>query len=490
MSKRGAARGSARTADAAQRTVDSFQNLSTLTGIGAGNASTSGGYGLNPVTRNRLQLEWAYRGSWIVGIAIDAPADDMTREGAEVRSDDDPSDLKKLDREARRLQIWNRLADTVRWGRLYGGAIGLFLIDGQDPATPLRLDTVHEGQFRGIMPLDRWSVWPTVTDLVTEMGPELGLPRFYDMMLDTGTGVPSMRIHHSRVIRMEGIELPYWQRITENYWGLSVIERLWDRLVAFDSTTQGAAQLVYKAHLRTYKVKGLREIVAMGGPALTGLKAQLDFTRRSQSNEAMSIVEGDDEFDVHQYAFSGLSDMLLQFGQQISGALEIPLVRLFGQSPAGLNSTGESDLRNYYDGIKQKQEARLRVGVEKMYELLYRSTFGRPPGDEFTVEFQPLWQMSDAERATVAQTTTTAITDVYDRQIIDRATALQELKQLSMVTGVFSNISDEAIQEAEDEPPPAPDAAVPDPGSLPPAAEPGEDAPSRAAVREAAARDR
>ena len=30
-----------------------------------------------------------------------------------------------------------------------------------------------------------------------------------------------------------------------------------------------------------------------------------------------------------------------------SGALQIPLVRLMGQSPAGLNSAGESDLRTY-----------------------------------------------------------------------------------------------------------------------------------------------
>ncbi len=59
-----------------------------------------------------------------------------------------------------------------------------------------------------------------------------------------------------------------------------------------------------------------------------------------------------------------------------------------------------------------------------------------------------------------------------------------------LVTGVFSNISDEAIQEAEDEPPPAPELAAPGEGSLPPAAEPGEDPPGRAAVREAAARDR
>src|SRR6185437_7701108 len=152
-------------------------------------------------------------------------------------------------------------------------------------------------------------------------------------------------------IRIDGQDLPYFQRWAENLWGQSVLERLFDRLLAFDSTTQGTAQLVYKAHLRTYKVENLREIIAMGGPALDGLQKQIEFIRSTQTNEGMTLMDTKDEFEAHSYTFSGLDNVLLQFAQQCSGALDIPMVRLFGQSPAGLNATGESDLRTYYDGI-------------------------------------------------------------------------------------------------------------------------------------------
>ena len=106
-------------------------------------------------------------------------------------------------------------------------------------------------------------------------------------------------MHYTRVIRLEGIKLPYWQKITENLWGMSVIERLFDRLVAFDSTTEGAAQLVYKAHLRTMAVEGLREIVAgLAGPeALNGLLAQVEMTRYMQTNEGMTtLLDAKDTF--------------------------------------------------------------------------------------------------------------------------------------------------------------------------------------------------
>jgi hypothetical protein len=70
---------------------------------------------------------------------------------------------------------------------------------------------------------------------------------------------------------IDGIELPYWQKMAENYWGLSVIEPLYDRLIAFDSTSQGAAQLVYRAHLRTLYIEKLRELIAFGGEAYTAV---------------------------------------------------------------------------------------------------------------------------------------------------------------------------------------------------------------------------
>jgi uncharacterized protein len=450
----------------ARPTADTIQNLITRTGLGTGNANDGARYGLNPITRNRVQLEHAYRGSWICGLVVDAVAEDMTREGVDVQSDESPDRLQELDKAAKSLRLWDKLCETIKWGRLYGGAVGIMLIDGQDASTPLRRDTIGKGQFKGILPVDRWMLQPSFSDFITELGPDMGKPTTYEVMQDA-EGLQRMRVHHSRVIRIEGVKLPYNQRTTENGWGASVLERPWDRLIAFDSTTAGTAQLVYKAHLRTYKVKDLREIIAAGGPAYEGLLKQINMIRAFQSNEGMTLMDLEDEFEAHQYTFSGLDAVLLQFGQQLSGAVEIPLVRLFGQSPAGLNSTGESDIRNYYDSIKRDQESDLRPGVELMYEALYRSTFGREPPKQFGITFRPLWQMSKEQLAEITAKLVAAIVGAYEAQIIDRATAMKELKQIAATTGTFSNIEDKAIKEAESDPPPTPEVLglkLPDPG--------------------------
>lgn len=443
----------AKVQDAAKKsnTLDSFVNFAMNLGVGTDNPLTGGTYGFNPITRNRILLEWIHRGSWVGGLAVNIIADDMVRAGISVKGELEPEQIEQIESRASQLQIWQRLGDTVRWDRLYGGALAVLLVDGQDVSTPLRLNTIRKDQFRGLLVLDRWMVEPTLNDLITEMGPDLGLPKFYNVTA-FAPGMNNQKIHYSRVVRMEGEKLPYHQRLMENMWGISVLERLYDRLLAFDSASMGAAQLVYKAYIRTYKIKDMRNIVAMGGKALQGLSAYMEMMRRYQGIEGVTIMDAEDEFEgVQHQAFGGLSDVLLQMGQQLSGATQIPLVRFFGQSPAGLNSTGESDMRNYYDGILQRQNTSLAIPVDKIYRCIAASEgITLPKG--FKIEFNPLWQLDDADKAKVANETADAVIKVLDSALISPRVAMQELRQSSRVTNIFSNISDEDIEAAEDEP--------------------------------------
>jgi hypothetical protein len=435
-------------------TVDSFVNFNFNLGVGADNALTSSTYGFNPITRNRTLLEWIYRGSWMGGVAVDVVADDMTRSGVDLQGELEPETIQEIEEEVVRLGIWNNINDGIKWARLYGGAIVVMLIDGQDLSTPLRLNTIRKGQFGGLLVLDRWMVEPSLEDLVTDYGPELGLPKYYTVT-DQGPALRRMKIHHSRCLRLEGIRLPYWQRLMENLWGLSVVERLYDRMVAFDSATTGAAQLVYKSYLRTMKVKDLREVVAAGGAALQGLAAYVDTMRRFQGIEGITLIDQEDEIEAATHgAFSGLSDALAQFGQQLSGALQIPLVRLFGQSPMGF-STGETDLRNYYDTVKQQQEKELKVDVTRIYRAV-AAGLGIELPEGFGVDFRSLWQLTPEEKSDIAGKVAVAVGQVEETGLVDRATALRELRQSSELTGIFTNITEEMIKEAENEPPPSP----------------------------------
>lgn len=446
-------------------TADGFDNFVSRLGLNNDNSLSAGTYEFNLVTRNRIKLEAAYRGSWIVGAVVDSVAEDMTRAGIEVTTNEDKSaDLKDLYNAMSRLQIWNSISNNIKWGRLYGGSLGVLQIKGQDLATPLNLDTIAKDQFQGVIVFDRWQLNPVMTPVI-DSGPDMGLPKLYQivnnpMSMDptAATATGQITVHHSRVIRYTGIDLPYFQAITEMMWGESILERLWDRLISFDSVTMSTANLVERANNRTVKVEGLREIIAAGGAAQKGLESQFEMMRSMQTNEGMTLLDKNDEFATTNYTFGGLSDVMLQFGQQLAGASGIPLVRLFGQSPAGLSATGEADIRMYYDNINAQQEAKLRNAFEILLKVMWRSTFGKPSPKDMEFTFVPLWQMSAMDKATIAKTNAETIIGAYEGGLTDRETSLKELRQSSGDTGLFSNITDEAIKEAEGEEPPMPDA--------------------------------
>jgi phage-related protein (TIGR01555 family) len=434
-------------------TTDAISNFVARLGITNQNLLAFSGYDYTPLSRMSMMLEWAYRGSWIVGAAVDCVADDMTRAGIQPNSDTDPDDIEKLFSTMHDLCFWQRLNETIKWSRLYGGALLAMMIEGQDMAMPLDPETVPQDGLRGFLVLDRWMVQPTFAQLVLDPGPDYGMPVFYDVIANAPF-MPRQRIHFSRVMRMDGVVLPFRQRLAENGWGMSVVERIYDRLIAFDSGTLGASQLLFKAYLRTYKVNGYRDLLGAGGELHERFASSMELMRLLQSNEGLTVIDKEDEFETHQYSFAGIPDTLLMIGQQVAGALGIPLVRLFGQAPAGLNSTGESDFRNYDYMIHAAQEARLRRPLTLFFKVLWQSVLGHEPPPGWNFGFNSILVLNEMEKAEIAQRDADTIKLLHDGGIISTKIALQELKQSSILTGRFTNITEEDIEDSEQAPPP------------------------------------
>src|SRR5271166_44522 len=378
-----------------ERVRDGFVNFVSKLGVsarrepGVKNVNSHGFYEFNLITRNRLQLEAAYRGSWIAGRVCDAVANDMVREGIQITTNEDPDLPKEIQKELKRLKVMDATRSTIKWSRLYGGAIGVLQIEGQDLESPLDPETIGEDQFKGIVVYDRWQIYPALDKLINE-GPDLGLPEYYDIVLGANLNDPGqepggqetenpnghVRVHHTRCLRMIGIELPFWQAITEMLWGESVLERPWDKLIEFDTATASMGGLVNRAYLRRIAVDKFREIVAAGGKGQENMVRSFELMRELQVNEGLTIMDKNDDYSADTYTFAGLSDVTLQFAQQLSGSVEIPLIILFNQTPTGLNSTGETDIRIYYDSIKSKQEEKLRPFFEVLLKVICRSLTG------------------------------------------------------------------------------------------------------------------
>lgn len=420
---------------------DAFSNPLYRLGWGSQSPLEATEYPLTRMTDNYALLNSLYRDNWVVQNVVGLMVDDMLREWYDIKGIT-PEMRDALERVERKTRLRERLAEGLRWGRLYGGAAGLIMIDGQeDLSQPLDLDMVYPGAFQGLYILDRWQGVVPNMRLVFEGGEPV--PDTYSITDALGHTV--VDVHHSRVVRFTGRDLPYLERVAEMYWGESEIEALYKDVVAHDNVSANMAALTFQANINTMEYKGVEQLLSVASPAVqrrfwSVMQAQSVL----RSNFGMQVVEQGTKLTNQQYSFAGLQGVYESMCLNLCGASHYPMTRLFGRSPGGLNATGESDLRNYYDYVDSQRESKLRPAIQKLLPVLAMSAWGGIP-DDLDFVFPPLWTPTAKELADIAKVKAEAVVTGYQAGLLNVDTAQKELKKLEDETGMFGSITDEEI---------------------------------------------
>lgn len=427
-------------------TTDAFSNPLFRLGFGSQSPLEATEYPLTRMTYNYALLNSLYRGNWVVQNVVGIIPDDMTKGWFNLAGSLAPDYIAEFERVQRVTQLKDKINLGLKWGRLYGGAAGLILIKGQEGELdkPLDLEMVYPGTFNGLYILDRWSGITPDVELVTDMSdPDFGLPMYYSIA--DGEGRIYARVHHSRIIRFTGRELPYLEKLAEMYWGESEVEALYADVVKHDNVAHNMAALTFRANIDTMEVQNLDQLFSVAGS-----EQQRRFWNVMQaqsvvkSNFGTQLVNKGDQVKNTQYTFTGLQEVYDSMCLDLAGASRIPVTKLFGRSPAGMNATGESDLQNYYDYIDTLRESTLKPIIYKLLPIIAMSAWGVVP-DDIDITFPPLWTPTAKEVAEIAKYKAETLVAVFQAGLMDQATVQKELKKLSDETGMFDSISDEDI---------------------------------------------
>lgn len=428
-------------------TMDAFSNPLFRLGYGSQSPLEATQYPLTRMTDNYALLNSLYRDNWVVQNVVGLMVDDMLREWYKLRGTISPEYLDELERLERVTQLRERVNRGLCWGRLYGGAAGLILIKGQEGMLdqPLDLESVMPGSFAGLLILDRWSGVVPDMGLVTDMGdPDFNLPEYY--MVNNAEGRMVARVHHSRIVRFTGRDLPYLEQIAELYWGESEVEAIYKDVVAHDNVSANMAALTFRANIDTMEVQNLEQLFSLGS-----VEQQRRFWKVMQAQSVMrsnfgyQLVNKGDQVKNTQYTFTGLQEVYESMCLNLCGASHYPMTKLFGRSPAGMNATGESDLKNYYDYVNSQREAKLRPVLERLLPVMAMSAWGAVP-DDLRIDFPPLWTPTAKEMAEIAKGKAEAIVSTYQAGLLNVDTAQKELKRLEDETGMWGSITDEEIK--------------------------------------------
>ena len=415
--------------------------------------SQANDYERHSISNDFNLLTILYRENWLAARIVDTPCEDMTRSWYSVSSELEQDKLDELEKLEAKHSVKQEITNAIRWGRLYGGAAAVMVIKGQEDMLeePLDYDMLQPGCFRGLIVIDRVrGIFPSL-ELEEDMDdPEFGYPKWYQVTLNEESG-EIIRIHHSRLLLFKGRQLPIDEEIEADYWGASELEHVYEELQKRNSSSANIAQLIFQANTAALKISDYGEVLGMGTAAQRKqVYNYIQEMNRLRTSFGITLMGSEDNYEQHPYSFAGVAEVYETFMMDMSGASEIPATKLFGRAPQGMNATGESDMKNYYEMISQLQERVLRPALEKLLPVMCMSLWGVVPED-LEIVFEPLGTTTPSERAEIMGQAANPIIQAFSAGLISQKTALMELKESGKPINAWTNISDEDIENADEE---------------------------------------
>lgn len=376
--------------------LDGWSNY--VTGFGTSRDKTTynqfGGYSI--LTDDELAA--VYHGHDIAARMVDVVPDEMLREGFIAQTGDAELDQRLADK-FDGLGLSALLAAGIRWGRLFGkGGLIIGCDDGRSAATPLQPERAKALTY--LYEVDSRYLWPLTW--YREPGhPRLGQVETYMVTNPSSyTSTPVSVIHESRLLLFGGATTAVREREINNARDFSILQRAHQVLGDFDMGWRAVAVLLQDANQGVFKLRGVAEAIRSGN-------AQALFQRYTEIDKARSVLRamvldageaesagGDpaESFERHNFTFTGIPDTLDRLMLRLSTAVQIPVTILMGQSPAGMNATGESDFRWFYDRIRSEQERVLAPKVRRLVRIILQTKEFSANPKAITIKFPALWK--------------------------------------------------------------------------------------------------
>jgi phage-related protein (TIGR01555 family) len=339
--------------------------------------------------------------------AVEILPNEMTREGFEFKLTDDKELQEEIEQEWESLGVQEKIWTALAYKRSSGG--GAILVGTLDNAAQVSesLDVARVREITHLTVFEPREMQP-LTYYTDPMEPKYGEVRTWQVTTSTrGMGADGATSGHTHVVH-ESRLLVFRGRVVSRYdepefagWGHNIFTHLWSVLSDYKIGWESTGHLLHDFSQAVIKIEGLAQIMASAnGKQL--FQDRIESMMMSNSVLRAVVLDSNEEYQRHTTDIAGLRDILRAFAERMSSALDIPLTLFLGISPGGMNSTGESDVRMFYDRVKAKQVLEVVPKLQRLVEMqlakrgrLDTKAKIRP----WSIAPRPLWQESDGEKA-------------------------------------------------------------------------------------------
>lgn len=408
-----------------------------VSGLGTARDKASSAQYLPVARKSVTELNNVYFSDWVAQRIINKPASDAIRAGwyvSKLEADDD----KLIIDACKYLKVNKVLLKAMALARLHGWSyIMVGSTDNEDLAEPLDLGL---GQLSFFSVLKREQIRnkkdsEMLSPMVT--AGDISFPVFYEV----GPSHNPKYIHHTRIIRVDAPDLIGG----DDGLPMPVLQQIYETLMRHVSVQANASSLVYEAKVDVIKVPDLMNNFKHSAFETVSTMIQR-FTSLAtlKGNNGMLVLDANEEYDSKSFSFAGLPELMREFSLQTAGAAEMPYSLLFGDSVSGMNSSGDFEMRSYYDGISSMQENVLREPLEHILSLINLSLGINI--EDMGLIFNPLWQLDEKTRSEVEKNNADRDSVYLERGIVTEGQIARQL----LDDGTYTAITEEHIKLLDD----------------------------------------
>ena len=202
-------------------------------------------------------------------------------------------------------------------------------------------------------------------------------------------------VHSSRLLTFIGREVPDMLKPTYSFGGLSMSQMAKPYVDNWLKTRQSVNDIISAFSVFVLHTD-LSESMQGDGEELFKRATLFNMIR---DNRGLMMLDKNTEDFSNVAAPLGTLDSLQAAAQEHMAAVShIPLVKLLGIQPAGLNASSEGEMRSFYDYIHSYQEHLFRDKLHRLMGLVMLSLWGEVD-DTIDFEFEPLWAMDEKQIA-------------------------------------------------------------------------------------------
>lgn len=340
---------------------------------------------------------------WLVDKACSEPARDAVRhgftttiDGLDAAQQDDA--LHMIHKANKRMGLTAQMQEFVQFSRVFGVRVWLPIVESTDPLyyeLPFNPDGVTPGSYRGMTQVDPYWITP-ILDGAASSNP--AAPGFYS---PTWWQINGKLYHHTHLAVSIPFPVADILKPSYRYGGVPLPQRIMERVYAAERTANEAPLLAMTKRLMVWQTDLAEKLLDQ-----SKTEAHLRGLTEWRDNFGVHLTDTEDTTTQLETSLADLDDVIMSQYVIVAAIAGMPVTKLMGTPPKGMNATGEGDAENYQQTLESIQTNDLDPLLARHMLLLTRSeiepAFGKAPGTlEITTDWNPLDTPSAKEYAEI-----------------------------------------------------------------------------------------